>query len=414
MRLVRYIVSLSLLWCFLIIDSASIQAQTWTQEHQLPFGATDASIAFNIGDYIYCGGGGGVKTFYRYDPKTNVWTRKANLPGPGDERAFAVAFSIGDKGYMGTGQQTNAQTNVLNDFWSYDTATDKWTQQASLPGPGRDGAFGFAVAGKGYIGSGADTGGYYLGDFYSYDTATKSWTRLGDLPEQNMFFASTFVIGDSAYLATCSVDNVETPDSYSYDPSSDSWNVIAPFPGANRQAAVGFSIAGKGYVGLGMAQYDTVFSDFFSYDPQTGGWSPAPTFADAALGWSFAAATSSYAFVGGGWNFGPTFANTFWEFAPAGDAAVSITDHAKQGLSIYPNPCNTSTNVSLKAAGSQVKIIMTDLLGRSVYEVNRTTSIGDLIDVNIDATELGLPAGVYQISATTGNAMLTCQLIFLR
>ena len=41
------------------------------------------------------------KDFWEYDPIANTWTQKADFGGTA--RAVAVGFSIGSKGYIGTG-----------------------------------------------------------------------------------------------------------------------------------------------------------------------------------------------------------------------------------------------------------------------------------------------------------------------
>ena len=41
------------------------------------------------------------KDFWEYDPAANIWTQKADFGGT--EREYAVGFSIGSKGYIGTG-----------------------------------------------------------------------------------------------------------------------------------------------------------------------------------------------------------------------------------------------------------------------------------------------------------------------
>ena len=42
------------------------------------------------------------KDFWEYDPATNTWTQKADFGGT--TRSVAVGFSIGSKGYIGTGR----------------------------------------------------------------------------------------------------------------------------------------------------------------------------------------------------------------------------------------------------------------------------------------------------------------------
>ena len=65
----------------------------------------------------------------------DTWTQKANFGWTGTEekgtaRVDAVAFSIGDRGYLGTGYDGSNQ----KDFWEYDPINDVWTQMADFGG----------------------------------------------------------------------------------------------------------------------------------------------------------------------------------------------------------------------------------------------------------------------------------------
>ena len=73
------------------------------------------------------------KDFWEYDPATNTWTQKADFGGTA--RYVAVGFSIGSKGYIGTGDDDLNQ--FLKDFWEYDPATNTWTQKADFGGTAR-------------------------------------------------------------------------------------------------------------------------------------------------------------------------------------------------------------------------------------------------------------------------------------
>lgn len=42
----------------------------------------------------------------------------------------------------------------MSDFWEYDPAVNSWTQKTDFGGGKREGAFGFALNGKGYVGTG--------------------------------------------------------------------------------------------------------------------------------------------------------------------------------------------------------------------------------------------------------------------
>src|SRR6185369_17415570 len=95
----------------------------------------------------------------------NTWTQRQSFPGKA--RVGAVGFTIGSKGYVGTGQDSSL--NLLKDFWEYNPATNAWTQLTNFAGSPRRGAVGFSMNGKGYVGTGFD-GTDNLKDFWEYDT----------------------------------------------------------------------------------------------------------------------------------------------------------------------------------------------------------------------------------------------------
>src|SRR6266850_280477 len=77
--------------------------------------------------------------------KADYWTQKATFPGMGLIAPFS--FSIGNKGYIGTGSHTN-------EFWEYDPLTNLWSQKANFGGGNRYGAVGFSINNMGYLGTG--------------------------------------------------------------------------------------------------------------------------------------------------------------------------------------------------------------------------------------------------------------------
>lgn len=72
----------------------------------------------------------GIITLFSIDyifAQCNAWAQKTNFGGTA--RWGAVGFSIGNKGYIGTGGEGSVPKN---DFWEYDPTTDTWTQKASV------------------------------------------------------------------------------------------------------------------------------------------------------------------------------------------------------------------------------------------------------------------------------------------
>ncbi len=84
----------------------------------------------------------------------NSWTEKAGFRG--GQRVGAVGFSIGSKGYLGTGF---GSFSVAKDFWEYNPSANTWTQKADFGGTARFYAVGFSIGGKGYIGTGSGSNG---------------------------------------------------------------------------------------------------------------------------------------------------------------------------------------------------------------------------------------------------------------
>ena len=97
-----------------------------------------------------------------FDGNLNFWTRRADFGG--QPRSYAVGFAINGKGYIGTGASERGE----RDFWEYDPQTDVWTQRADFGGVSRWHAVGFSIENKGYIGTGYDGSGD-VGDFWEYD-----------------------------------------------------------------------------------------------------------------------------------------------------------------------------------------------------------------------------------------------------
>jgi hypothetical protein len=96
-----------------------------------------------------------ISDFWRFVPPVHaVDTGRWEFIGylPGEPRADAVAFCIGQKVYYGLG--TSAQFRFLSDFWEYDPASNKWRKLQPFPGTPRSSAFAFALHGKGYMGTG--------------------------------------------------------------------------------------------------------------------------------------------------------------------------------------------------------------------------------------------------------------------
>lgn len=240
---------------------------------------------------------------------SNTWQQKANFGGTA--REGAVGFSIGGKGYIGTG---NDGSNPTNDFWEYDTTTNTWTQKASLI-LARESAAGFSIGTRGYIGTGRDVSDNNLSDFWEWNQATNTWSAKAAFGGGIRQKAIGFSMNGKGYIGTGSAGaSNNKSDFWEYDPASDWWTQRADFGGGLRTGAVGFSISGKGYVGTGAHT-----TDFWEYNPSSNSWTQKTNFPGTVRDNAAGFAINNKGYIGTGHDgiSTPPYKKDFWEYDPS-------------------------------------------------------------------------------------------------
>ena len=239
------------------------------------------------------------------------WTQKANYGG--GIRSLAVGFSIGTKGYIGTG--TDASQTFYRDFWEWDQTTNAWAQMADLVGVARDYAVGFSIGTKGYIGTGVDQSASALDDFWEWDQATNVWTQKSNFGGSARHGASGFSIGNKGYIGTgADYNGNPTTDFWEWDQTSDIWTQKAPYHGTDARAFItGFSIGTKGYFGAGT--WSSYYKEFWEYDPIADSWTQKANYGGGINfgGVGFSIGTKGYIGTGGG---NSIMVQDFWEYQP--------------------------------------------------------------------------------------------------
>ena len=244
----------------------------WSQKANFGGVGRYAGTGFSIGTKGYVGWGltspfSYINDFWEYNSITNVWTKKADL-GETGSREGAVGFSIGSKGYMGTGASHNLGYGTrLKDFYEYDPATNIWTKKANLAGDARCAAVGFSIGSKGYIGTGSAESAS-LNDFWEYNPTTNNWTKKANFGGGLRVGATSFSIGLKGYIGTGFVDGSYNwpKDFWEYSQENNTWTKRADFSGTTKAFASGFSIGTKGYFGCGATSSSSHTNDFWEYD----------------------------------------------------------------------------------------------------------------------------------------------------
>jgi N-acetylneuraminic acid mutarotase len=119
------------------------------------------AVAFTSGNYGYVGcgqwGQASLRDFWRFRPPVDSldmgeWTLETFLPPEAEARFEAVAFEIGGKGYVGSGY--NPTEGYLKDWWQYNPTDHLWIPCALFPGLPRTRAMAFSLNEQGYFGTG--------------------------------------------------------------------------------------------------------------------------------------------------------------------------------------------------------------------------------------------------------------------
>lgn len=277
------------------------------------------AVAFSIGEKGYVGTGfegrDRLSDFWEYRPEENWWVRIADFPGT--PRSGAVSFSINGKGYVGTGYDGN---NELNDFWEYDPQANTWQEIEPFAGTARHGAVAFVIDGKGYVGTGHD--GNDLKDFWQYDPEADQWTQVTSIPGNKRINASAFVINGEAYVGTGRNGGVYEQDFWKYNPQENRWTRLLDLNEDNdsewipRANAVAFTLAGRGYIALGERSGNR--NDIWGYDPANDTWERFYWFDGAARNGAVSFILNNYAYVGTG-TTGSIRLDDFYDFDPAAE-----------------------------------------------------------------------------------------------
>ena len=261
-----------------------------------------------------------------------TWVQKANPFAAG--RAGAVGFSIGSKGYLGTGWQYNFGI-YYNDFWEWDQASNVWTQKANFPGTARGDGSGFSIGAKGYIGIGT-TGLNFYNDFWEWDQAGNTWTKKTNSSASGLAFGVGFSIGSKGYFGTGG--SGASSDFWEWSPATNAWTQKANFGGGIRSNAVGFSINNKGYVGTGKNGI-TLFKDFWEYDPASNAWTQKANFPGPPRAWASGFSIGTRGYIGTGSDVsGNNIYDDFYEWDPATNTWTQKAN--------YPHPASDIDHAS--------------------------------------------------------------------
>lgn len=228
--------------------------------------------------------GGIVATNEEYDPATNTWSFKKPMPTP--RMYFGIAV-YNNKIYCIGGEEIfkdDGKAPLTNVTEVYDPATDTWETKAQMPTP-RSCLRANVANGKIYLIGGNDPNVHFEPGASThnevYDPATDSWTTKAPLLTAASNYASA-VFGDKIYVIGGLIggpsEGLRFDLNQVYNTKNDSWSYGAPlsqgYGGVTGGVTAGFMAPKRIYVfgemkdGFGEDSYYSVRA----YDPESDSW----------------------------------------------------------------------------------------------------------------------------------------------
>jgi N-acetylneuraminic acid mutarotase len=239
----------------------------WTRIADLPGDGRASATAFTIDDMGYVGLGisnlstgpisedkNHFKDFYKYDPVSQVWTRISDFPGIG--RYAAASFATNGVAYVGTGwwgEDGTTGSRITKDFWQYNAVTDGWASSVDFPVETDAGA-GFNIGNDGYV--------YAYNRLYRFHGT--GWEIEDTYPELTAWSNVSFSIGGSAYVGLGNEHHGGDGRLFQFNVNS---TTLIPFQMSQaRWGASSFVIGNKAYIIGGGGQGGSL-KDVWEFDP---------------------------------------------------------------------------------------------------------------------------------------------------
>lgn len=401
---------LSLLFVVFIAVTSFAQTNSWTKK--LGFGGLkrERAVSFSIGDFGYVATGEDTvnvthKDLWRYDPALDLWTQMADLPG--SPRRNAVGFAIENKGYVGTGIDSSESFvgTILSDFWEYDADLNTWTQKANYPGGSGFGVYyagAFVADNKGYVTCGKMGANWYAFDLWEYKPTTDTWTQRANFPGGVRYAITALSIDNKGYVGMGIDNDLYRKDWWEYNPGTNVWVEKSDLPGTERGAASSFTIVSKGFVVFGA---DGGYKDeLWEYSPYSDSWNIKANFpgGERRNAIAFSIGNKGY----GGIGKGPSgLRQNFYEYSPM--YPVGIEEQEKLNIQVYPNPIVESATLFLQNESNASHYVLLDINGKIIQ-----SEIVNSQSVEIQRAEIA--AGIYQLVVFNdkGNPLATEKIIF--
>jgi N-acetylneuraminic acid mutarotase len=243
-----------------------------------------------------------------YDPASDSWTRKKDMPSPLTHLNAAVD---GNTIWFAGGFKGKHPGPVVAEVWEYDIASDAWT--AGPPLPERRAGGGLVVVGRRlhYFGGYKTDRDTNSGDHWSLSLDEgKPWRREADLPNPRGHVSAAVLDGKIYALGGDhghDITQIDQKSCHRFDPATKTWSEIASLPDG-RSHFESSTIVYKGRILVVGGRCNSsqpprnVVGDLLQYDPEANAWHVIGSMPDKLLAPVAAIASGRIVVIGGGFN----------------------------------------------------------------------------------------------------------------
>ena len=248
----------------------------WTAKRDMPEQLTHAAVVAD-GQIVYVAGGfvgdhPGPQTahVWKYNAASDTWSAFTPLPAA---RGGGAMVLLGRTLHFAGGTERNpGQTDLYvrdtPDHWTLNLDNPvAWQSAAPLPNP-RNHLAAAALNGKMYVMGGQHLGDEYIGtqsEVDMYNPVSNTWVKVASLPRAISHTNSSTVVWNNRIVMVAGVgsNSEKIADVYEYDPAANTWSALPALP-APRQSPVAGVINNRLIVSTGSLSAAAAFTTTWS------------------------------------------------------------------------------------------------------------------------------------------------------
>lgn len=198
--------------------------------------------------------------------------------------------------------------------------SQSWQSIQDFPGSERDDATSFVIGNDAYVGTGLTPWFAPTEDFYKLDMSTNTWSVAPALPlNAARQYACGFSSNGKGYVTTGSSGLIQLNDIREYDSFSQQWTELSPLPSYGRNGSACFVINDIAYLIGGKDSAGNILSEVWAYDIVNDIWVQKNNFPFGSRWRASATANLNSGFLIFGKDENGAFRNEMYRYEPVTD-----------------------------------------------------------------------------------------------